>query len=452
MPLPSPPKVPLVKPKRPDRRKDKAPADLSAVLAESQRLASLQRLEEAERLLARHPRELECVFRRGALLMTLERWAEAEKCFRTLLAAVPGHFDCSMGLAGALVEQGRAAEALPLLDAAAATQPQSGRIRYFRSIALDEAGHPEDGARDLAAARTLLVGQAERRDFVPWEVYVQVSRRCNLRCAMCGHEVWQNNSGFMEQPLFDRVLEQCAAHGVRKINILAGQGEPMLHPRIFEMLEQAVAGGFEVHIVTNGTPLTPERCQRLGKLGLASIQFSFAGWDAESYERTYVGARFDRTLANLRHLQDAVRGTRTDFFVKAVVAGDDWFEVGRRTRKFLGSHGVDKVFTVMANNFGGTVKCGTFNERHGVWSLKSLDHHRRMPCRVFLSAVGVFCDGTVTACGCYDSNARLRIGHIMEQTLAEIRHGEPFRRILESFRTGDLSEVPMCGECDDPFR
>jgi len=425
--------------------------DRPALLAESQRLAAAQRLDEAERLLAAHPDDLECVFRRGALLMTLERWAEAETCFRRTFAAAPSHFDSAMGLAGALVEQGRAAEAMPLLDAAVRAAPNTGRVRYFRSIGLEESGRAEEAAKEIAAARDLLVAPLDRRGLIPWEVYVQVSRRCNLRCAMCGHEVWKTNSGFMEGPVYDRVLEQCAANSIKKINILAGQGEPFLHPNIFEMLEKAIAGGFEVHIVTNGTPLTPERIERLGKLGLASLQFSFAGWDKESYERTYVGAKFERTLANLLGLQEATRGTNTDFFVKAVVTDSDWTEVSRRTRDFLTKQGVERIFTVAANNFGGNVQLGQHSERHGIWSLKHLDHHRRMPCRVFLTAIGVFCDGTVTACGCYDSNAELKIGHIMENTLAEIRTGEEYRRLLAAHRSGNLDGVPMCAKCDDVF-
>ena len=425
--------------------------DRPAVLAESQRLASAQRLDQAERLLAEYPDDLECVFRRGALLMTLERWAEAETCFRRTFAAAPSHFDSAMGLAGALVEQGKPAEAMPLLDAAARAVPHSGRVRYFRSVALEEIGRPDEAKTEIATARELLVAPLDRRDLIPWEVYVQVSRRCNLRCAMCGHEVWKTNSGFMEWPVFDRVLEQCSANSIKKINILAGQGEPFLHPHIFEMLEKAIAAGFEVHIVTNGTPLTPDRILRLGKLGLASLQFSFAGWDKESYENTYVGAKFERTLANLLGLQEATRGTNTDFFVKAVVTDSNWAEVSRRTRDFLTTQGVEKIFTVAANNFGGNVKLGQHNERHDVWSLKHLDHHRRMPCRVFLTAIGVFCDGTVTACGCYDSNAELKIGHIMEQSLAEIRRGDEFRRLLAAPRSGNLDGVKMCAKCDDVF-
>jgi MoaA/NifB/PqqE/SkfB family radical SAM enzyme len=445
----------FVKLKRPSPRKSAAaaalPIDLATILAQSQHLAATQRLDEAERLLARYPNELECVFRRAALLMAQERWAEAETGFRRCFAAQPSHFDSAMGLAGALVEQGKAAEAMPLLDAALRARPEQGRIHYFRGVALEETGRVEEGRASVATARSMLIAQAERRNLVPWEVYVQISRRCNLRCAMCGHEVWKDNSGFMDEAVFDRVLAECSANNIRKINILAGQGEPFLHPRVFEMLEKAVGQGFEVHIVTNGTPLTAERIARLGRLGLASIQFSFAGWDQDSYERVYVGAKFERTLANLKLMQAATHGTKTEFFVKAVVADENWTEVSRRTRDFLKGHGIDRVFTIVANNFGGTVQCGRFNDQHGVWSLKTLDHQRRMPCRVFLTAVGVFCDGTVTACGCYDSNALLKIGNIMEHSLQDIRNGEDFRRILEAFRRGELSDVPMCGKCDDPF-
>ncbi|MBC7905430.1 MAG: radical SAM protein [Rhodospirillaceae bacterium] len=432
------------------RRKTAAPKDPSKALSEAQRLAMGQRLDEAEALLARFPDHPDCIYRRAALLMTLERFAEAEQGFSRILGMAPNHFDSIMGLAGALVEQGRAVEAVPLLDAAVRAKPDA-RTHYCRGVALDEAGFSAEAMRDLTSSRNALIAQIEARDLAPIEIYVQIARRCNLRCAMCGHEVWQSNSGFMEPELFDRVLSECAANGVKRLHILSGQGEPMLHPNVFEMLEKAVAQGLEVGIVTNGTPLTQDRCERLGKMGLSYIQFSFAGWDKESYEATYVGAKFERTLENLKHMGAATRGTKTNFMVKAVCTGDNWAEVRDRTRAFLGKQGVDNVITVIANNFGGNVQHGAFYEQHGVWSLKNLTHQRRMPCRVFLKAVGIFCDGTVTACGCYDSNAELKIGHMDQNSLADIRKGEDFRRILEAFRKGELADVPMCGKCDDPF-
>jgi sulfatase maturation enzyme AslB (radical SAM superfamily) len=434
--------------RRPPRKaatpRPKTPAE---ALDRAQRLAMSQRLEEAEALLAAFPDHPDCVFRRATILATLERWADAGDGFARILSIAPNHFDSMMGLAGALVEQNRAIEAVPLLDAAVRAKSDA-RTRYCRAVALDEAGRKDEAARDLATARGMLVDWLEARDLAPVEVYVQIARRCNLRCTMCGHEVWQSNSGFMEPELFDRVLAECAANGVKRLHVLSGQGEPLLHPQVFEMLERAVAQGLEVG---SGTPLTPERCERLAKMGLSYIQFSFAGWDKASYEGTYVGAKFERVIENLKRMAELTRGGKTNFMVKAVCSGDNWAEVRDRTRAFLATHGVDRVFTVIANNFGGHVQHGTFFDAHGVWSLKSLAHQRRMPCRVFLKAVGVFCDGTVTACGCYDSNAELKIGHIGESSLADIRRGAEFRRILDAFKSGDVSGVAMCGKCDDCF-
>ncbi|MGE5506506.1 MAG: radical SAM protein [Actinomycetota bacterium] len=423
--------------------------DPAAILAEAQQLTQTQRLVEAERLLARLPGHPDAEYRRAGVLMMLERFAEAEAAFRLVLAHAPTHLDSMVGLAGALIEQDRPADAVPLLDVAVGFQPNQARLRYLHGLALDEAGRPEAGA-ELNRARAMVIAQAERRDLIPWEVYVQISRRCNLRCAMCGHEVWKTNTGFMDWPVFERVLAECKANGIKTMHILAGQGEPFLHPHIFEMLERAVAEGMQVGIVTNGTPLTQERIERIAGLGLAYVQFSFAGWDKASYEATYVGAKFEKTLANLKAMDKAMKGTKTSFMVKAVATGD-WQETLDKTTAFLKSHGIDRVFTVIANNFGGTVQLGRFCDKHGVWTQKRIDHHRRMPCRVMLKSIGVFCDGQVTACGCYDSNAMLKIGDIAEQGIADIRHGPAFTRLLDAFRTGQLADIPMCGKCDDPF-
>jgi pyruvate-formate lyase-activating enzyme len=434
---------------RPPKRKQPGAADPAVILSEAQRLAQTQRLAEAESLLARLPGHPDAEFRRGGVLMMLERFADAEAAFRRVLAVAPSHLDSMVGLAGALIEQDRPADAVPLLDVAVGYQPDSARLRYLHGLALDEAGRAEATA-ELNRARAMVIAQAERRNLIPWEVYVQISRRCNLRCAMCGHEVWKTNTGFMDWPVFDRVLAECKANGIKTMHILAGQGEPFLHPQIFEMLERAVAEGMQVGIVTNGTPLTSERIERIAGLGLAYLQFSFAGWDKASYEATYVGAKFEKTLANLKAMDAAMRGSKTSFMVKAVATGD-WQETTDKTKAFLHSQGIERVVTVVANNFGGTVEVGKFCAKHGVWTNKRIDHHRRMPCRVMLKSIGVFCDGQVTACGCYDSNAMLKIGDITEHGIADIRHGEAFTKLLDAFRTGQLDGVPMCGKCDDPF-
>ncbi|MGE4281782.1 MAG: SPASM domain-containing protein [Magnetospirillum sp.] len=45
----------------------------------------------------------------------------------------------------------------------------------------------------------------------------------------------------------------------------------------------------------------------------------------------------------------------------------------------------------------------------------------------------------------------MKIGNIMDNSLAEIRQGPEFRKIVDAFKCGDVSGIPMCAKCDDPF-
>ena len=386
----------------------------------------------------------------GRALAVLGRLDEAACAFTRALAIRPDLGDAAFGLAGIHIEQDRAEDAMavvrPFLDQPA----ERNRFAYLHAVALGLLGRDAEAEAETARLRADMMAGLARRGNLPTEVYVQLSRRCNLRCTMCGHEIWKDNSGFMSDEVFERVLAECESAGIRAMTILAAQGEPFLHPRAFEMMELAVARGLSLTVVTNGTPFTPERIERLAKLGLACLQYSFAGWDAPSYESVYVGAKFDRAVRTLRAMNQALQPTPTSFLVKAV-APDNSPDYVHRTRAFLASIGIDRVNTVAPNNFGGTVPIGQYWDKAGIWSYRNLDKQRRTVCRVLMRSVGVYVDGSVTACGCYDSNAQLRIGDIMAQSLSDIRTGPAFTSILDAFRAGDLSGVAMCAKCDDPF-
>src|SRR5262245_29104413 len=121
-----------------------------------------------------------------------------------------------------------------------------------------------------------------QRDRRPTGVMVQVSARCNLGCVMCGYVGRTPNVGFIEPGLFARILEDCRSYGVPEIYMETAWGEPMLHPKIFDLLE--MASGFQIVLSTNITPLNSRRIDRLAELNLYLLQMSFCGYDRESYE------------------------------------------------------------------------------------------------------------------------------------------------------------------------
>lgn len=428
-----------------DPRYAEATLNLVAVLLMGERLDEAEKvLLAALKLRGDHPGLHE---RLGHVLIQQRRLAEAEAAYRRAVDTAPTFAEGRVELAGLLVEQDRFEEALALLTPLAAAP--SAKAHYLRGVALRAQGRVEEGLAAVAQARGLILTPYEKRGMLPQEVYVQLSRRCNLRCTMCGHAAWTENTGFMAMETFQQVLDEAARAGIRSLVLLSGQGEPLLHPHVFECLETAVGQGFRVSMVTNGTPLTPERIDRLARIGLAHLQFSFAGYDKATYEATYVGAKFERVVENLRGLAAAMRRhqSRTLFSVKAVCP-DPSRDFVEKTRAFVRSLGVERITTVMPNNFAGIVAVGDFHAAAGMHSFKRLDRHCLLMCRTLLRAVGVYHDGSVTACGCYDSNGDLAIGQI-GQGLAGLRSGEPFTRILDAFRHGDVSGLPLCAHCDD---
>jgi radical SAM protein with 4Fe4S-binding SPASM domain len=83
---------------------------------------------------------------------------------------------------------------------------------------------------------------------------------------------------------------------------LQGLGEPMMHPRFFDMVAHAAGRGLRVSTNTNLTLLNSERAERCITSGLAALHISLDGATAETYERIRVRAHFSRVLGNLQLL------------------------------------------------------------------------------------------------------------------------------------------------------
>ncbi|MEQ9326623.1 MAG: tetratricopeptide repeat protein [Rhodospirillales bacterium] len=406
-------------------------------------------LSEANRLLPGHA-ETEAAL--GDVLMRLNRPQEAEPHLRRALELNPGLTDCHANLAALLIGEVRLDEALAELARIIEAAPEHAKAWYMRGNAEALGGRNESSARAFQTAREMQVKRFEASGLRREKVYIQLSRRCNLRCTMCGHHVWESNEGFMTMELFAHALDECAANGLFDIVILAAQGEPFLHPKIFEFLEYAVGRGFHVGIVSNGTPFTKERAERLAGTGIDFMQFSFAGWDKESYETTYVGGKFDQVTRNLRHIAQALQKarSRTQLTVKAVTATDS-ADFVRRTQKFLDTLGDFRVLPVTPNNFGGTMQIGRYDEERDIYSYRDVKHSSLSVCKILMQSVGIFFDGRVTACGCYDANGQLEIGDITKESLKDIMEGKKFRRLLKAFEKGSVGHVPLCNKCDDPY-
>jgi radical SAM protein with 4Fe4S-binding SPASM domain len=141
----------------------------------------------------------------------------------------------------------------------------------------------------------------------PSPVFAQIEPvgHCNLRCLMCPVRYRDVRCAFMTWEVYTSILDRLP--NVAELH-LQGLGEPLLHPRFFDMVAHAQRRGIGVSVNTNLTVLSPINAERMASCGLRSIFVSVDGAKAETYEHIRAGARFAVLERNVRMLLRALVG------------------------------------------------------------------------------------------------------------------------------------------------
>jgi len=135
-------------------------------------------------------------------------------------------------------------------------------------------------------------------------VYIEPTNQFNLDCVTCMRNVWNEPPGQMSEVIFERILEGIKAFLPTPSVFFGGYGEPLTHPRICEMVEQAHRSGAVVELITNGILLNEPTARRLMAAGLDRIWVSLDGATPESYTDVRLGAALPQVIANLQRLKE----------------------------------------------------------------------------------------------------------------------------------------------------
>ena len=91
-----------------------------------------------------------------------------------------------------------------------------------------------------------------RKPITVWNI----TRTCNLRCVHCYSD---SNAarypGELTWKEMQAVVDDLAAYQIP--SLLFSGGEPMIHPRFFDLVDLASSKGLKLTISTNGTLITP---------------------------------------------------------------------------------------------------------------------------------------------------------------------------------------------------
>jgi radical SAM protein with 4Fe4S-binding SPASM domain len=281
--------------------------------------------------------------------------------------------------------------------------------------------------------------------YFPSRLWIEVTSHCNLRCPLCpNRDLPPEKKGFLDFDLFREVVDQSAGR-VQDL-YLFHRGEPLLHPRLAEMIAYAGHRGIPSCIHTNATLLTASLAGELLDSGLHRLSFSFDGYDETTYERNRPPARFADTLSRIEKFLILKRERKlnrmtTVLQIMGLPAGTRDPRLSELTRR-LKSLGLDRVVYRRPHNWGGLVSPSSSSFRAPA---------RLGRCTFPWYALVVYWDGTAGPCP-QDFQGEMVFGKVEEQTLTEIWNGPAMKRHRQLLARKAYEGLKVCAVCDRPRR
>lgn len=147
----------------------------------------------------------------------------------------------------------------------------------------------------------------------PKEIEVEITTRCHLRCIICENTYWKDQSYKKQDLSFEQFKFICEQFpDLRFINV-TGEGTCFLNREFFKMLEYLRSRGVYTIFVESFDMFDEEKAKRAVELHVERIEVSLDAATKETYEKIKVGARWDRTIENLKKLRSIKKEMKTPF-------------------------------------------------------------------------------------------------------------------------------------------
>jgi hypothetical protein len=295
-------------------------------------------------------------------------------------------------------------------------------------------GAAEDFLRRRAkpVRRLLLAAGRDESPVLPEIVQIESTNICNAKCVFCPRDDMERKQGVMDMALFRKVADECAALGITHVR-MHNYGEAFVDRQLVEKVRYAKSIGIaEVGLISNGSLITEAAAHGMVEAGLDAINISVDAAGKEVFEKTRVGLKYDKVVANIERLlrirEEA--GKRRPKLILSFVRQDN----SNEERAFIEHWGAkaDKIHITDLHNWAGTL-----NHESDV----------NFPCYRPWLTFTVLWDGRVSLC-CADFDGRTVLGDLRTQTIREVWNGEPYRKVRRAHL--DHGGPDICQSCDLP--
>lgn len=281
----------------------------------------------------------------------------------------------------------------------------------------------------------------------PSQICVDIAEVCNLACRHCPHPAFKLSPHYAARYLAPTlnhklVTEVAQAQGVCQYIRYTSNGEPLIHPQAYDMLQDAVdhAGVF-VTLTTNGTIMNEKRTRRLLASGLHMVDISLDAHLPETYARIRKGGDLDTTRANvLRLLEWRDKGQHSTRVVVSFIEQPDNSAEIEAFRNFWQSAGADAVVIRQLHTAAGAVGQPVASMRTSI--------NKRRPCLYPWERLTLNARGQLAFCP-VDWFHQSEIPDFAQHSIREVWQGSQMQALREAHLQNAFAQHPFCGNCPD---
>ena len=147
----------------------------------------------------------------------------------------------------------------------------------------------------------------------PKNLSIQTTSFCNGHCIFCPYDEIKElfPKKVMERNVFHKIIDECSQHQPIERIILYLNNDPLTDEHLIERINYAKekVPWASVHLLTNGSLLTPELSTQLISSKLDWIGFSLHGIRKETFEKT-MGLDYDVTFKQVLEFIEKAKLTR----------------------------------------------------------------------------------------------------------------------------------------------
>lgn len=284
----------------------------------------------------------------------------------------------------------------------------------------------------------------------PSQVIIDVTEVCNLECVHCPHPEFKKSehydARYLEPELNAKIVDEVKSHGAGRTQYIrySSEGEPLVHPKGYEMIEYAARNsGVFVTLTTNGTIMNEKRTRRLLDSGVHMIDISIDAFTPETYSKVRVRGDLEVTRKNVINLINWIRqsGSSTKVVVSFIEQPRNTHETSQ-FKAFWEEQGANSVVIRRLHSAAGAVI--------NVANIMRAEQAKlpRRPCvypweRIVLNPRGhlAFCPA--------DWTHGSTVVDYRTTTVAQTWQGEFYSKLRAAHTGNNYASHGFCGQCPD---